>query len=123
MSSPASQAAQERLNCTHPWFCALVAQLDRALASGARGREFESPRARHFAKVALGKTRSLDQPLLGLPEIHGNVLLSRKTSAKLGTRTADLLHVASALDLEAQYLFSFDKRLRKLAQVVGLKLN
>jgi hypothetical protein len=28
--------------------CAPVAQLDRALASGARGREFESPWARHL---------------------------------------------------------------------------
>ena len=28
--------------------CAPVAQLDRALASEARGRAFESPRARHF---------------------------------------------------------------------------
>jgi hypothetical protein len=27
--------------------CAPVAQLDRALASEARGREFESPRAHH----------------------------------------------------------------------------
>ena len=31
-----------------PIFLAPVAQLDRALASGARGRRFESCRARHF---------------------------------------------------------------------------
>lgn len=49
--------------------------------------------------------------------------LSRQTSAKLGTRTADLLHVASALELGVEYLFSFDKRQRKLAQAVRLKLN
>ena len=49
--------------------------------------------------------------------------LSRQTTAKLGTRTADLLHVAAALELGVEYLFSFDKRQRKLAQSIGLKLN
>ena len=36
-----------------------VAQLDRALASEARGREFESPRARHFLQSVLSKYCSL----------------------------------------------------------------
>ena len=49
--------------------------------------------------------------------------LSRQTTAKLGTRTADLLHVAVALELDADYLYSFDQQQRKLAQVVRLKLN
>jgi predicted nucleic acid-binding protein len=49
--------------------------------------------------------------------------LSRQTTAKLGTRTADLLHVAAALELGADYLYSFDQKQRKLAQTVGLKLN
>jgi predicted nucleic acid-binding protein len=49
--------------------------------------------------------------------------LSRQTTAKLGTRTADLLHVAAALELGAGYLFSFDQMQRKLAQTVRLKLN
>ena len=49
--------------------------------------------------------------------------LSRQTTAKLGTRTADLVHVAAALELGAEYLFSFDERQRKLAQAVRLKLN
>ena len=49
--------------------------------------------------------------------------LSRQTTGRLGTRTADLLHVAAALELEATYLYSFDKRQRELARVVRLKLN
>jgi hypothetical protein len=48
--------------------------------------------------------------------------LSRQTTAKLGTRTADLLHVA-ALELEADYLYTFDVHQRKLAQSLRLKLN
>jgi len=49
--------------------------------------------------------------------------LSQQTTVKLGTRTADLLHVAAALELQADYLYSFDKRQRALAQVVQLELN
>jgi predicted nucleic acid-binding protein len=49
--------------------------------------------------------------------------LSRQTTAKLGTRTADLLHVAAALELGADFLYSFDQQLRRLAQSVRLKLN
>jgi predicted nucleic acid-binding protein len=49
--------------------------------------------------------------------------LSRQTTAKLGTRTADLLHVAAALDLGVDYLYTFDLHQRKLAQTLRLKLN
>jgi predicted nucleic acid-binding protein len=49
--------------------------------------------------------------------------LSRQTTGRLGTRTADLLHVAAALELDADYLYSFDQQQRKLARSVGLKLN
>ena len=49
--------------------------------------------------------------------------LSRQTTAKLGTRTANLLHVAAALELGADRLYSFDQQQRRLAQAVRLKLN
>jgi predicted nucleic acid-binding protein len=49
--------------------------------------------------------------------------LSRQTTAKLGTRTADLLHIAAALELGVEYLYSFDQQQRRLAQAVRLKLN
>jgi predicted nucleic acid-binding protein len=49
--------------------------------------------------------------------------LSRQTTPKLGTRTADLLHVATALELAADCLYTFDQQQRKLAQTLRLKLN
>jgi predicted nucleic acid-binding protein len=49
--------------------------------------------------------------------------LSQQTTAKLGTRTADLLHVAAALELGVDYLYSFDQQQRKLARTVHLRLN
>jgi predicted nucleic acid-binding protein len=49
--------------------------------------------------------------------------LSRQTTAKLGTRSADLLHIAAALELGTDYLYSFDPQQRKLARAVRLRLN
>jgi predicted nucleic acid-binding protein len=62
--------------------------------------------------------RELTDPVLGRAQ-----QLSRQTTAKLGTRTADILHVAAALELGVDYLYSFDLHQRKLAQTVRLKLN
>jgi predicted nucleic acid-binding protein len=47
----------------------------------------------------------------------------KQNTARLGTWTADLLHVAAALDLRADYLYTFDQQQRKLAQTVGMKVN
>lgn len=49
--------------------------------------------------------------------------LSQQTTPKLGTRTADLLHVATALELSADCLYTFDQQQRKLAHTLRLKLN
>ena len=49
--------------------------------------------------------------------------ISRRTTARLGTRTADLLHVAAALELKVDYLYSFDRQQRRLAQTLRLKIN
>lgn len=63
--------------------------------------------------------------LRGLPDsvLERARQLSRQTTAKLGTRTADLLHVAAALELGADCLYTFDHHQRKLAQSLRLKLN
>lgn len=49
--------------------------------------------------------------------------LSRQTTARLGTRTADLLHVAAALELGVDWLYSFDKQQRRLARAVRLRVK
>lgn len=63
--------------------------------------------------------------LRGLPDsiLERARQLSRQTTSKLGTRTADLLHVAAALELGADSLYTFDHHQRKLAQSLRLKLN
>ena len=49
--------------------------------------------------------------------------MSRQTTAKLGTRTADLLHVAAALELGVDCLYTFGLHQRKLAQRLRFRLN
>ena len=48
--------------------------------------------------------------------------LSRAYSARLGTRSLDVLHVASALELELPTFVTFDSRQQQLARAVGLKV-
>jgi predicted nucleic acid-binding protein len=47
--------------------------------------------------------------------------LSRAHSPKLGTGSLDVLHVASALELELRFFVTYDKRQEDLARAVGLK--
>lgn len=49
--------------------------------------------------------------------------LSERHSAKLGTRSLDLMHVAAALLLGAETFLSFDDRQRKAAKAEGLKIR
>jgi predicted nucleic acid-binding protein len=48
--------------------------------------------------------------------------LSRRHTVALGCRSLDVLHVASALELQARYFLTFDSRQQKLAQATGMKL-
>ena len=57
------------------------------------------------------------------PMFERALRLSRQTTPRLGTRSADVLHVAGALELGVDRLYSFDERQRKLARAVGLKSN
>jgi predicted nucleic acid-binding protein len=47
--------------------------------------------------------------------------LARRYGAKLGVRTLDSLHVACALELNADRFWTFDERQAKLAKAQGLK--
>jgi predicted nucleic acid-binding protein len=49
--------------------------------------------------------------------------LARQYAARLGTRTLDSLHVASALELKADQFWTFDERQKQLALSVGLRAS
>jgi predicted nucleic acid-binding protein len=48
--------------------------------------------------------------------------LSRRRTAKLGSRTLDLLHVAAVLVYKPDVFFTFDERQRKLAKAERLRI-
>jgi predicted nucleic acid-binding protein len=48
--------------------------------------------------------------------------LARRHTPNLGTRSLDILHVASAMALGASQLITFDERQAKLASAVGLRV-
>lgn len=49
--------------------------------------------------------------------------LARRYAARLGVRTLDTLHVASALEAKAEFFWTFDTRQEKLALATGLKTD
>lgn len=49
--------------------------------------------------------------------------LARQYAAKFGLRTLDTLHVASALELNADTFWTFDEHQQKLAKACGLKTS
>ena len=48
--------------------------------------------------------------------------LSRKLSRSIGYRSLDIMHVASAAELEFKYFTTFDVRQQQLAKAAGLKI-
>lgn len=48
--------------------------------------------------------------------------LSRMHTSKLGTRSLDVLHVASALELKARWFVTYDVRQANLAEACGLNV-
>ncbi len=48
---------------------------------------------------------------------------SRAHTSRLRTRSFDILHVAAAVELGATEFWSFDKRQRRIAREVGLRIN
>ena len=48
--------------------------------------------------------------------------LARRHTARYGTRSLDILHVAMALGLGAEVLLTFDHRQRRLAKAEGLRV-
>ena len=67
-----------------------------------------------------GRYRQAD--LLWRATLNRTALLSRRHSRALGTRTLDVLHVASALELGLRQFLTFDLRQQALAHTAGLKL-
>jgi predicted nucleic acid-binding protein len=62
---------------------------------------------------------------VGLPEttFETAIDLARRHGARIGIRTLDSLHVASALELRAKRFWAFDVRQAALARAEGLRIS
>jgi len=72
--------------------------------------------------------RDLRSGILRIEELQEEVFalarrLSQRHTGKLGTRSLDIIHVASALLLRPDVFCSFDERQRKLASAEGLTVR
>lgn len=101
------------------------AELVNAVALGCfRGDYSETEMNRSLAHIeedfADGDLQLVD--LLWRAALDRAMALSRQYAAKTGTRALDVLHVASALELNARQFVTFDERQARLAALCGLKI-
>jgi predicted nucleic acid-binding protein len=101
------------------------AELINAIALGQfRGDYGEADCASAMEDVSsdleAGRLRLID--LAWRAALDGATRLSRTQVPKLGTRMLDVLHVASALELNARQFVTYDERQARLAAACGLKV-
>jgi predicted nucleic acid-binding protein len=64
------------------------------------------------------------RPQLDWPNIFSHAInLSKNHSKTIGTRSLDILHVASALSIKADFFLTLDARQSELASLAGLKIE
>jgi predicted nucleic acid-binding protein len=99
------------------------------LLNAFRLRLFRKEMSPAHARAGLGAFRDdLGNGIIAVrpmaEEIYAQAeFLAAKWTARLGTRTLDILHVASAIILEAESFLTFDERQRKLASAAGLAVS
>lgn len=128
LHEPESRAmATWRAKITGPLAVTAHGRVELVNALGlAAYRGFLSPPAWQAALDALDD--DFAQGRYRLADLHWRAVLkrsaelSRKHTPVLGTRSLDVLHVASALELGLKRFVTFDERQRQLALAVGLKV-
>lgn len=119
-----AESRQRIVSAPNLWFTPLHnAEWAHALAQHVfRGKLSPAEAQQMHARLEDDKTLGRWLPV-GVPEHAFDLCadLARRYGPKLGVRTLDSLHVASALELKAEQFWTFDERQAKLAKVQGLK--
>jgi predicted nucleic acid-binding protein len=109
------------LPVTHHGRVELVNGIGLALSRGFIGEPtFDAALAAMDDDFLLG--RYIQADILWRATLRRAGEFSRIHTRKLGCRTLDVLHVASAVELNLKYFVTFDQRQQQLATAVGLKL-
>ena len=116
-----------RASLRGPLTVTLFGRVEIANAIGLAAFRGFIPKAAHRAAlVALDDDfaagRCILADLLWRTALRSAEDLSRTRTPVLGTRSLDVLHVASALSLKRRYFLTLDQRQQKLAQAAGLSL-
>jgi predicted nucleic acid-binding protein len=124
-NSPAAARAMQAASATHLISTLCELEVANALELRVFRKEASAAQARQSAKAF---ANDVGDGLYQLSVLSDHMLerarqLSRQFTARFGARTADVLHVAAALELGADAIFSFDAKQRELAKAVGLKVN
>jgi len=125
--SDAHSAEAQRLIRSHPtaWFTPLhYAEWHHAIGQHGFRRAISSAEAL-LLQPNLENDRATGLWMeTGIPELAFDVCaeLARRHGTRLGIRTLDSLHVASALELKAKQFWTFDDGQAKLAQMEGMRL-
>ena len=99
------------------WTHAVAQGVFRSVISHYQAEQF-------YSAFEAGRQRELWVEV-ALPEMAFEtcVQIAKQHGARIGPRTLDTLHVASALELRAEQFWTFDERQAKLARAVGLKVR
>ncbi len=100
-------------------------ELTNAISLRLFRRELTSPKAK--AAYALVRKDIVDGVLLikamSMNNFEKAMQMARRRTPHLGTRTLDILHVASALELRAEMFCTFDHNQARLAKAEGLRVT
>jgi len=101
------------------------AELINSMASAVFRRDISAPAFQAFAQdlgtdILEGRLQLVDLPWRAVLEQAAE--LSQQYTPTLGTRSLDVLHVASALELKMRQLVTYDDRQARLAEACGLKV-
>lgn len=124
-NSAAAARAMQSSSATHAISTLCELEVANALELRVFRKEATTAQARQSAKMFVNDVHN---GLYQLSPLSDQMLdkarqLSRQFTSRLGTRTADVLHVAAALELGADAIFSFDAKQRELSKALKLRVN
>jgi predicted nucleic acid-binding protein len=122
-----SVAATTRMRVAElPFVLTSLGELE--LTNALELRVFRKELDRRHVEIAQREfRRDIDEGIFSLKPLAEVVYerarrMARRRSAQLGTRTLDILHIASAMASGANAFYTFDKKQQRLAAAEGLQI-
>jgi hypothetical protein len=124
-TSPQAIAVAQRLKEPLPVTPLLILEFRNALNFAVRNKRIDATQRNRIWKTfeADIKDGIFQHAVVSVAAVHQKAReLSDRYTPKIGTRSLDLLHIASALTLDAREMLTFDERQKTAAKAEGLKI-